>query len=94
MGNKKYKDEHLKEGLCIYCSRPAKPYFRYCEHHIETRRNSQQRYDAKYYKQNIKDRKCTSCKRPLIPDIDDGYRTCINCREALTITNRRNYVCS
>jgi len=79
MGNKKYKDTHRLQGKCVECSESILfPYNKCIEHLIAHRK----RIKIKYYRY-IEEGRCVTCGEKLHPDIDEGKRKCLNCREKL-----------
>ena len=84
MGNKKYKEDHKKKGLCVDCSEPAVVGKTRCEKHFERNRIYDNKRN-KARKQKYKDEnKCPKCSAPLTElDLEDGYIECCNCRQKL-----------
>ena len=84
MGDKKYKDEHRRKGLCVNCSRPAVVGKVLCYVHLENEKVRDNKRNKKR-KQKYKDEnRCPSCSAPLSDlDLQDGYIVCCNCRQGL-----------
>lgn len=77
MGNKKYKDTHKMQGKCTQCNKPIQfPFARCRTHTLAHRKRVKMRYDR-----YVKEGKCVTCGRKLHPDVDEGKRKCLNCRE-------------
>ena len=72
----KKRQEKVKNGTCYDCSNPSygRTYCRYCA----DRRNTALRKKAK---QRYKKGKCNRCMCKLDEDMDEGQKTCLNCRE-------------
>jgi hypothetical protein len=75
----KYRGKKASLGLCFYygCNEPAIPHRRYCEKHT----NQKAVKAEELYNKRIEENKCPRCGCPLHFDMDQGYITCLNCRE-------------
>ncbi len=71
---RKYRKEH---GLCSHCGIPLEEGIGYCK--VHKRRNVEKQLKRKTT--FVKDRRCTGCGRKLDPDIDEGYLSCLICRD-------------
>jgi cell fate regulator YaaT (PSP1 superfamily) len=85
----KYRAEHRISGLCILCHRPAAPYSRYCQHHLEYVRSVDRRRIREKRAILRKNGLCTRCGSKLDPMTDGANFKCLNCREQ---TSRRNRI--
>ena len=84
MGNKKYKDEHKKKGLCVDCSRPAIVGKIRCLKCTEKFRIYDNKRSKKRRETRKDENKCVTCSSPLLEiDIKDGYVNCCNCRQRI-----------
>jgi len=90
MGSQKYKQLHRELGLCTNCSRPVHPGYSMCLTHLRSHskniRKDRLELGGVYlqYEQNRKKLRrqqglCPACGAPA----EDGYITCLNCRERL-----------
>jgi len=75
----KYRGKKAFLGLCFYygCNEPAIPHRRYCEKHT----NQKAVKAEELYNKRVGENKCPRCGTPLHSDMDQGYITCLNCRE-------------
>lgn len=80
MGNQAFKLSHKEKGLCTSCSRVADYPHILCTMHREL----ENKRLIKPHKLQIIKRKennlCSRCGYPLTDD-DNGFLTCVNCRE-------------
>lgn len=82
MGSLFYKRTHEKKGLCRDCSRPAYP-LRYCLKHRSKRRLDNRKNNKKFYKMYANNGCCVRCSVKKHPDMDRGFKLCLNCRERI-----------
>ena len=89
-------------GLCVKCGNQAVFGEIMCEHHRNQHSlNAKRRYkyNSEKHLGRVKKRRdrlrkegfCYNCGKPLDIDADRGMLCCINCREHVNRTNRRNY---
>lgn len=83
MGNAAYRERHKAQGLCCKCPNPVAPYHTRCSVCIAKHqaRATMRQYRAMQSRRDIEGGRCTSCSRPLDPESDSGYKSCITCRE-------------
>jgi NMD protein affecting ribosome stability and mRNA decay len=75
--DKAARARHKAKGLCCHCPRPAVPGRLRCVVHAEYLR----RQSAVVRQQMFLENRCVRCNKPLTPGMDDGFTTCLNCRE-------------
>ena len=71
---KKYKQKHAIHGLCVDCSKPAKPGCIRCEEHLKKSNERVKLIHEKWRKEN----RCVRCGKPLDSE-SDSEKCCINC---------------
>jgi ribosomal protein S14 len=71
---RKYRKEH---GLCSHCGIPLESGFSYCEVHKKINVAKQLKRKSTF----AKDKRCSGCGRKLDPEIDEGYLSCLICRD-------------
>jgi hypothetical protein len=82
---------HKKQGLCVFCSDPAKYPFDVCERHWLTRKAAQLRKNAKIRQRYRSEGRCISCSAVLDEEVDKGVARCYNCRGEYRVPSyRRN----
>ena len=77
------RDRSKNSGVCSNCSRPSEWFKSKCSICLRASTRSQDRKAERL--RRIKEGKCPDCGRPLDEDADQGYKTCVNCR------NRSNH---
>ena len=82
MGSNVYKFKHKKLGLCPHCSRIVKFNFKHCELHLQYQKDRRNKHKE--------EGKCQRCGLILHEDMDNGYLSCLNCRE-LKFYQRRGH---
>jgi hypothetical protein len=76
---KKQQKKDKLNGICREggCSNPIeKPYIR-CSHHLAIARQKGKKHRDKLFNEGY----CTRCSTPLLDGMDNGYITCLNCRQ-------------
>lgn len=71
---------HLKLGLCVKCMREAVRGKTLCIMHLQKARINAHKNNASRRQKYIKEHRCTRCSAP----VEDGSRTCMNCRDRNT----------
>jgi hypothetical protein len=71
------RERHIRLGLCVACSSPADPGYRFCRRHRDSERIRHKNDRTK----REKEFKCTKCNYPKHPQMDGGKSTCLYCRE-------------
>jgi len=91
MGDQAYKQRHKAQGLCRECGRKAIPGESRCGLHNTNHRrqcktwreNNVEKY-REYGRQMLISRqregRCKHCGKPLDPEVDEGFKNCVNCR--------------
>jgi len=87
--SRRSKEKKVALGICISCCEPA-THWRYCKKHWLIHKESKRRYYRKRSMIMEKSGRCSNCGAPLDPDSDDGCKSCITCRERVTISDRRS----
>ena len=77
---KAYRDRHKLLGLCRECSKKIYK-CDCCEHHYNKTLLRIEKYRTPEHLQELN--RCSCCISKLNPDCDQGYTTCINCREGI-----------
>lgn len=76
----KYRRLHRELGLCKDCSEPVGR-TRLCKKHRELYRLRDLARDKERRKILADEGKCTRCHVPLDAEMDEGYVTCLTCRQ-------------
>ena len=71
MGDKAYKEQHKKRGLCVDCSNPAMPERNLCINCARKQRARVRAYKDRKTEKGI----CENCLNPVVP----GRKLCASC---------------
>ena len=87
MTNQKiYKLKHKELGLCLSCSNPIIKGGR-----CQSCHNKQLVLNKRYKHIFFEKGKCVHCGNEKIPEVDDNFKTCLNCREQILKPKYKEY---
>lgn len=77
---RRYQKRHEEQGLCIVCANKiTSPGSNRCEKH----RKLHNKYCQNNKNKRIKEGRCRDCGGIKLEELDDDYKTCINCRQKI-----------
>jgi hypothetical protein len=72
-----YATRNNAKGLCSECPKPVAPGRIRCPYHLNKDYEKRKRYRNKSQELG----RCVCCSHKLVEGVDEGYKSCQNCRE-------------